>query len=86
MIQEKNKLNCRIPFQYGKIVLLANIRKNKIIPKLYIKNNIKRIFSDPYKPPNNEVVEVVHKNYDHTTTGYKPIDLFSNTTIMFLMQ
>ena len=64
---------------YEKIDLLTNIQKNEIIPKLCIENNIKRIFSDSYKPPTNGVVEVVHKNNDHTATGYKPIDLFSNT-------
>ena len=84
--------------------------KNELISNFCVENKIKQIFSSPYRPSTNGVVEVAHKeirrhimldflddedNFDlnnsivdainihnnniHTSTGYKPIDLFYNT-------
>ena len=85
--------------------------KNHIISDFCSSYKINHIFSSPYKPSTNGVVEVTHKeikkhvlldfldnedefelngslldainihnNNIHSTTGYKPIELFSNTS------
>ena len=85
--------------------------KNDIISQFCSEKSIKYIFSSPYEPSTNSIVEVVqkeirrhvildflddeedfdlnnsrleviniHNNNMHSTTGYKPIDLFTNTS------
>jgi len=102
-------------YSFGKPEILQSDNgseyKNDIISTFCSENNIKQIFSSPYRPSTNGVVEVSHKeirrhvimefikneedfdinnvildainihnNNTHTTTKYKPIELFSNTS------
>ena len=84
--------------------------KNHLFEKFCTDHNIKHIFSSPYHPQSNGVVEVAHKeikknviidfskhpenfnlktslleaveihnNYIHTSTLYRPVELFENT-------
>ena len=112
----ENALNCFKEFcilkGYPKILQSDNgvEYKNNLFEKFCTDHNIKHIFSSPYHPQSNGVVEVAHKeikknviidfskhpenfnlktslleaveihnNNIHTTTLYRPVELFENT-------